>query len=77
MIKSEVVTNARVDNSYPKLMITSDGDIVLFTSISTGTLVFNATDIWPVGDYDVRWTDEDFTDFEGTITLSNGSEQDE
>ena len=74
MIKSEVVTNARVDNNYPKLMITGVGDIVLFQYKGAGTVILACAEEYMLGDYDNKFDMRLFTDFEGTITLSNGSE---
>ena len=74
MIKSEVVINARVDAGYPKLMINTDGDVVLFKEVEKGTIVFVGKSLNYLAYFSSMWNMDYFTDFVGKLTLSNGSE---
>jgi hypothetical protein len=57
--------------TYPCLM-ESECEVVLFTSITTGTVVGHKINpSWLIGQYVDDWIPEMFTPFKGTITLSN------
>jgi hypothetical protein len=56
---------------YPKLMKSGKGKIVLMTSHGEGTLLADAQNQLPVGTTCGDWSMTKFTDFHGTITLSN------
>ena len=54
---------------FPKLM-KSDDIIVLFYEASKGT-VLSENDVWSLGHHSTSWDIEQFSDYEGTITLKN------
>lgn len=57
---------------FPKLMIANDGEIVLFTSLSEGTVIElgkNTQD--KIGEFRRDWFCYLFVDFYGSITMSN------
>lgn len=60
---------------FPKLMVCSDGEIVLVVSVSsidaTGFSVFDPLKIHPVGFYSKRWNVRILRDYTGEITLKN------
>ena len=71
MIKSKVSAGAQ-PKDYPKLMVADDLLIVLFLEYEVGTI------IKPVamrGHHLKTWDMSEFTDFDGSITLSNGSKK--
>lgn len=70
MINAKVVSE-NVEMPFPKLMATRDGDVVLFSKKHKGTVIINESGIYPHGYYSDGWTMEYYTDFHGTITLSN------
>jgi hypothetical protein len=74
MIKSQVNEDERNGNDSPKIMTTGRGNVVLFTGYSTGMVIKNTID-YQVGWYSQQWNMDDFTDFNGTLTLSNGEPQ--
>ena len=57
------------EKGFPKLMIAKDGEMVLFQSLSVGTVIKGVE--YGIGHHSVRWAMKDFSDFEGSITLSN------
>lgn len=58
--------------SYPKLMISNNGNIVLFTEDSTGTMVNVKEGIYSLGCHDNGgWEMNGFEDFYGEVILSN------
>ena len=59
-------------SEYPKLMRGYEGTIVLFVTLGLGTALW-ANDDMEAGYYSATWDMDDFTDFNGSITLSNGS----
>lgn len=73
MIKAEISEKKKEPvNEYPKLMIHQDGSIVLFIEYGAGTILFNARlHGMDVGKFSPIWVMENFTDFHGSITLSN------
>lgn len=72
MIKSEVKNDKKVSREYPYLGVFPDGEIVLFTSPCTGTLIYTImTPAIRFGHYSSDWDENKFTRFTGEITLSN------
>lgn len=66
-------TEHKLENeiSYPCLGIFSNGQIVLFTSISEGTLIKQGQlTTLPIGTYTKTWN-RDWVPYVGTVTLSN------
>ncbi len=60
------------EKPFPKLMIDSQNNtIVLMTELWSGPVVGNATKQQPLGYYLGSWIPQNFTDYTGTITLSN------
>jgi len=55
---------------FPKLMISEDGLIVLFTKPGLG-IVLHEGGLNSFGEYDNRWGMNYFRDYDGTLTLSN------
>lgn len=56
---------------FPKLMISKDGNIVLFTELDVGTLIKGEVGMNRGGDHYDGWNFENFHDYVGTITLEN------
>lgn len=56
---------------FPKLMITNDRIIVLFTTLSDGTVIDEAVHCWGIGHYSDSWDMRQFTDFNEPITIQN------
>ncbi len=60
------------DKPFPKLMVGNrSGIIVLMVKSCAGTVVGNPASDFPLGTFSSTWTLEYFTDYPGTITLSN------
>jgi len=57
--------------SYPRLMISTTGTIVLFYAPWSGTCLRAGEPIESVGAYSTNWDMERFSDFEGTVELKN------
>lgn len=55
---------------FPKLMVDHNGGVVLFISPKKGT-VLEPTSFEVIGEFYENWNMSCFTDFEGSITLSN------
>lgn len=72
MIKSSIEQNDKL-YTYPILKRYVKGDvfIVLFTKARTGMVVQSSNTLRPIGDRQETWAEEDFTLFNGTITLTN------
>ncbi len=61
-----------VEKPFPKLMICFEsGLIVLMASPKNGVVVGKPTDIYHIGQYSEIWYMNNFTDFTGSVTLSN------
>ena len=73
MIKAEISDKKKEPvNEYPKLMMHKDGSIVLFMEVGVGTILFNASPHGKdVGKFSPNWNVDFFTDFHGSITISN------
>ena len=71
MIESKVKQSTS-DIDFPKLMISETGLIVLFSSPKLGFVV-KGDDLWKAGEHSETWIIDVFTDFHGSVTLSNGS----
>jgi len=57
---------------FPKLMISSEGKtLILFKSKHQGTVIQSTDKFYEVGLSDDGWNSAMFTDYEGSITLSN------
>ena len=72
MIKSEVEEVESIIE-FPKLMIDKNDLIVLFSSPKLGVVVKGDNLLWKVGEHGEAWVMDRFTDFRGSVTLSNGS----
>lgn len=69
-IKAEICGSAMKEPpSYPCIKISKEGRIVLFTAPKSGTLLSGAN--YKPGEVSGSWCEEDFSLFEGRITLSN------
>lgn len=69
-MKVEVNENKQVqEREFPKLMVANNGEVVLFESYKSGT-VLKGVD-WKTGHYSNNWSMNEFSDFNGSITLSN------
>ena len=56
-------------NEFPKLMISTEGRIVLMTKEGSGTVVNSKRN--DLGRHDDSWVMDAFEDYHGTITLGN------
>ena len=75
-----VIITSTKSPKYPKLMVTSKGKVVLFSSKTDGTIVFNGSghsisSTHIVGYHTDCWAPEDFTDFRGSVKLTNATEE--
>jgi hypothetical protein len=70
MINVEFNQNKK-QKSFPKLMISNDGQIVLFIIQSIGTVVYSNSNNCKVGYYSNAWNMDIYNDFDGEITLKN------
>lgn len=57
-------------NEYPKTMISSDGAVILFTSLGVGACIAPSKSI-PMGDHSKCWDVSRFTDFYGIVTIKS------
>lgn len=58
--------------AFPKLMIRKEGDIVLFSGMSAGTVVHKESDsFWSVGYHSTVWERSDFVDYYDDLWMSN------
>ncbi len=73
MIQAKVVEPTSPKKQFPKLMKHRDMNvIVLFMSEDTGAvLTTTANSAWCVGDYSSMFNPNNYTDFDGEITLKN------
>ena len=55
--------------SYPKLMVSDQGTIILFSACGVGTIL--ASKSHGVGHHATSWSMECFKDFNGEVILSN------
>jgi hypothetical protein len=67
------ITNAPQDTElpYPKLMKSENGKIVLMTVRGVGMVLSDSQGYSKAGTYSDDWKMENFSDFHGTIALSN------
>jgi len=73
-MKVEVINKVdyKEEKTFPKLMATEKGKVVLFYEHAKGVLLAqDANKKQPVGHYSSSWYMGAFADFEGSITLSN------
>jgi len=71
MIKSKVSLASK--NDYPKIMKSKNsGLVVLFSKSELGTVILG-NELHDCGEFSDDWDMSSFTDFDGSITLSNGS----
>lgn len=75
-MRSEIVINGedKPKRNYPWMgIVYNDLDhiVVLFSKDSIGTIVYSTSNSDTVGYNCNYWNMEDFTEFEGSITLSN------
>ena len=60
------------DKPFPKLMSTKNGYVVFFVEDGKGLCLAIPSGFQDkIGDFDEAWNMAGFTDFEGSITLSN------
>lgn len=76
MIESSAIDIPKQEISFPKLMVGSlSGIIVLMVSeykgYGTGTLVKEGDGMLTVGCFSETWDMEHFTDYNGSVTLTN------
>ena len=45
--------------------------VILFTENSEGIVVYTSTENWSIGEHHDTWDEDEFTSFDGTITLAN------
>lgn len=65
-------TTPTQEKPFPKLMCTSDGYVVFFLQKNEGICLQKAASSCDkVGNYSEGWNMDGFTDFNGSITLSN------
>ena len=57
--------------SYPKLMVSGQGCIVLMTSYGEGTCLVKGNTENTIGHHDTRWSMTHFKDFYGNVILEN------
>lgn len=63
--------NEKKELPFPKLMVSNNGNVVLFVNSQEGFCVYSSPEFDRLfGLYDT-WNISDFTDFNGSITLSN------
>jgi hypothetical protein len=56
---------------FPKIMQNGDKTlIILFVEKESGTVIFTDKELYPVGEYRTDWHKENFSDWYGTIELS-------
>lgn len=67
----EVIVNQDTTKTYPKLMISTKGTVVLFLRRGYGTCVRTLMDGHQLGEYSETWSMELFEDFYGEVVLSN------
>jgi hypothetical protein len=63
--------NKKKERPYPKLMIASDNQIVLFFKHEHGIVIDIGGGYSEIGYYTNDWDMCAFSDFEGSITISN------
>lgn len=59
------------ETKFPKLMISPNNLIVLFTEPEIGTVVFCQHGFHNIGTYEENWLMQNFKDFDGIVELSN------
>ena len=69
-MKSEVF-NPSEKSPFPKLMVAYDGLVVLMTNNDVGTAVHQGKSAHEVGEHRKDWAMHHFTNFNGSVTLSN------
>ncbi|CAH56650.1 hypothetical protein PHG11b_23 [Flavobacterium phage 11b] len=57
--------------SFPKLMTTSDGLVVIFIREKCGTVIRSEDNHWVFGEYSERYGMSYFKDYNGEVTLKN------
>lgn len=67
-VETQEIGNAVV--TYPKLMKTHSGQVVLFHRNKTG-MVVKSTGNNAIGHFSENWDMNSFTDYTGSITLTN------
>lgn len=60
--------------TYPKLMVSSVGTVVLFERPTQGTVVGSSTKHIKVGEHSSNWDMSNFTDYSGSVTLENSND---
>jgi len=65
----EIKKGGRKERPFPKLMVDTHGSIVLFHQCKKGTVVIDKTSF--AEDYWENWNMSKFTDYEGTLEISN------
>jgi hypothetical protein len=66
------VSDARDVLPFPKLMISAEGTVVLFSDQISGVVLVSAIkSVQPIGYHSDSWALSCFHDFYGTVTLEN------
>lgn len=72
MIQATVNTNQKSKSlPYPKLMISSEGTIVLFKERSIGVVLLDDSSSYNIGFHSATWDTNAFKDYYEAITLQN------
>ena len=72
MIKVKEELERDTYGEYPRLKISAEGQIILFTARRTGTNINGKG--WPIGDWSDSWAESKFKDYNGKIILENEDE---
>lgn len=76
-IKATSSKEKKGDKTFPRLMETRDGLLILATQNNDtedwliGAVIFSPDSRWSIGDWDDEWIASLFHDYEGSVTLEN------
>ena len=70
-VKVSLKENAASVKGYPKLMVASDGLIVLFIEEKCGTVIQDQSKNWQFAEFSERFKMLHFKDYDGEVTLKN------
>lgn len=59
---------------FPKLMVSSNGLVVFMVADKSGTVVYRGNSPHRIGFSSGIWAMDEFTDFDGTVSLTNEKE---
>lgn len=75
MVSSKVIKSDAPDITFPKLMVSDGGRVVLFERHGVGTIVGSiVSQEFEVGSYSSSWAMDCFRDFHGEVTISSCKE---